>query len=557
MTPRAAACPSAVLAQADALDPAATRARHGRRSATARARVGRRRRVRDVLDRAARRHRRTGRGWHGAPVGPMSGGERRRVALAALLVADARPADARRADQPPRRRGRRLAGRAPGRPRRTGAAPRRRHPRPVVPRRGLHPAPGRSPTGTVAGVRGRLRRVRAGPGRARAGGGRHRGAPAEPAAQGDRLAAPRPAGPHHQAEVPHRRRQRADRRRAAGPRRRRAAAVRHHPARQAGRRPGGRHASHAGRPGAARPRHLAARARRPDRHRRRQRRRQDHAAAGARRRPCRSPAGAAQGRATRSGWRTCPRSCASSPEPTAGARGRRGGPPVRPARRQGDHRPPSSPSGSASPGRASGPGSATCPAASGAGCSCCGCCWPSPTCCCSTSPPTTSTSTRSPRWRTCSTPGPARCSWSPTTGTCSSGSPTGRSRCSATAGCATCPAASTSTCDLRARGARAVGGPAADAGGGIRCPSAPSGARGRCAGRRCRRPRSARPARSWPGSSGSWRGWRQREERLHAAMVANGDRPREGARAQRELREVVDEREALELEWLEAAEVVG
>ena len=46
-----------------------------------------------------------------------------------------RPAGARRADQPPRRRGRRLAGRAPGRAARRA---RRRHPRPVVPRRGLH-----------------------------------------------------------------------------------------------------------------------------------------------------------------------------------------------------------------------------------------------------------------------------------------------------------------------------------------------------------------------------------------------------------------------------------
>ena len=45
------------------------------------------------------------------------------------------PARPRRADQPPRRRGRRLAGRVRAAARRrTG----RRHPRPVVPRRGLH-----------------------------------------------------------------------------------------------------------------------------------------------------------------------------------------------------------------------------------------------------------------------------------------------------------------------------------------------------------------------------------------------------------------------------------
>ena len=41
----------------------------------------------------------------------LSGGERRRVALAALLRGDSRPAAARRADQPPRHRGDRLAGR--------------------------------------------------------------------------------------------------------------------------------------------------------------------------------------------------------------------------------------------------------------------------------------------------------------------------------------------------------------------------------------------------------------------------------------------------------------
>ena len=52
------------------------------------------------------------------------------------------------------------------------------------------------------------------------------------------------------------------------------------------------------------------------------------------------------------------------------------------------------PSGSASRRPASGRRSVTSPVASGAGCSCCGCSWPSPTCCCSTSRPTTSTSTR-------------------------------------------------------------------------------------------------------------------------------------------------------------------
>ena len=47
------------------------------------------------------------------PVLGLSGGERRRCALAALLLDPARPGGARRAHQPPRRRGRRLARRAP------------------------------------------------------------------------------------------------------------------------------------------------------------------------------------------------------------------------------------------------------------------------------------------------------------------------------------------------------------------------------------------------------------------------------------------------------------
>ena len=61
----------------------------------------------------------------------LSGGERRRVALCKTLLAEARPAAARRADQPPRRRVGRLAGAAPaGVPRHR----RRRHARPLLPR---------------------------------------------------------------------------------------------------------------------------------------------------------------------------------------------------------------------------------------------------------------------------------------------------------------------------------------------------------------------------------------------------------------------------------------
>ena len=89
-----------------------------------------------------------------------------------------------------------------------------RHPRPVVPRRGLHRHLGGRRPGR-ADLRGRLRRVDPGPRRTSAGRRHHRGPPAEPAPQGDRLAAPRPAGPHLQAAVPDRRGERADRRRAA------------------------------------------------------------------------------------------------------------------------------------------------------------------------------------------------------------------------------------------------------------------------------------------------------------------------------------------------------
>ena len=66
-----------------------------------------------------------------ADVDPLSGGERRRVALCKLLLRAARPAAARRAHQPPRRRERAVAGAAPGQ------VPGHRHgdhPRPVLPR---------------------------------------------------------------------------------------------------------------------------------------------------------------------------------------------------------------------------------------------------------------------------------------------------------------------------------------------------------------------------------------------------------------------------------------
>ena len=102
-----------MLTQVDTLDPAAT-VRDGGARRPARARLGRRRRASATsstgllggIDAPAV-------GGLDAVVGPLSGGERRRLPLARLLVGRPRPAAARRADQPPRRRGRRLAGRPP------------------------------------------------------------------------------------------------------------------------------------------------------------------------------------------------------------------------------------------------------------------------------------------------------------------------------------------------------------------------------------------------------------------------------------------------------------
>ena len=149
-----------------------------------------------------------------APVAPMSGGERRRVALAAAADPPAGPAGARRADQPPRRRGRRLAGRV-----RAGRAPAAlvvvTHDRWFldevctttweVADGDVHAYDGGYSAYTLARAeRARIAAVTEER--------RH-----EPGAQGAGLAAPRPAGPDQQAEVPDRGRAGADRRRAAGP----------------------------------------------------------------------------------------------------------------------------------------------------------------------------------------------------------------------------------------------------------------------------------------------------------------------------------------------------
>ena len=49
----------------------------------------------------------------------------------------------------------------------------------------------------------------------------------------------------------------------------------------------------------------------------------------------------------------------------------------------------------------------------------------------------------------------------------------------------------------------------------------------------------------------------EREERLHAAMAESAADHQRVLELNRELRGLVDEREELELEWLEAAEIVG
>ena len=126
-----------------------------------------------------------------------------------------RPAGAGRADQPPRRRGRRLAGRAP---------PRSLQARDVAMLVVSHDRWFLDAICTriwevhdaeVDAYDGRLCRVRPGSGRTRAAGGRDGGPPEEPAAQGTRLAPPRAARADIEAEVPDRRGERADRGRAA------------------------------------------------------------------------------------------------------------------------------------------------------------------------------------------------------------------------------------------------------------------------------------------------------------------------------------------------------
>ena len=277
------------------------------------------------------------------------------------------------------------------------------------------PPPGRSPTRPSGRTRagsppGRLARVE----RERLAAA-DRGPPAEPAPQGDRLAAPRPAGAHLQAEVPHRRGQRAHRRRAG------AARHRVELQRLATARLGQQvydledvtlHAGPQGDPATTPPGRSGPATGSPS-----------SASTAPARPPC---CGCSPGDRAPDGGRFADRADRAAGVPLPGTRraarpacgvlrGRRGGRPPGAVRRPGDQR------GAArrdlrlrrqaalDAGRRPLRRRAA-PAADAAAAR-----WRAQRAAASTSPPTTWTPTPWPRWRTCSTPGPARSSWPATT----------------------------------------------------------------------------------------------------------------------------------------------
>ena len=220
-----------VLDQADALDDALTVERAVVGDAPEHVWAGDAR-ARDVIRGPARRL-----PWD-APVGTLSGGQRRRVALAAPAHRRlGRPA-ARRADQPPRRRGDHLARRAPqaalGAAARAGCSS---SPTTAGSSTRSAPPPGRSTTGSSS-------RSRAATPRTSCSGSSATGMAAASEAKRQNLARKELAWLRRGApartskpQVPHRRRQRADRRRAGDPRPGLAAVARRRPARQGRRRP--------------------------------------------------------------------------------------------------------------------------------------------------------------------------------------------------------------------------------------------------------------------------------------------------------------------------------